>query len=266
MLRRFTSERIRKARRKRLGLSISLGVILVASLFFLFVQLVNLPELAIDTISFSGNRAVSSKEIQTIVEPYLEGYYGHMFSKRNAFLYQHDTIEQAIRDAFVKIKTVRVELDGLQTLAITVTERDPDALWCTPGSVRACYFVDDTGLAFAVAPRISGGSFVVYERDMPVSPLGGSLTNEDHFRELQEATAYMMTLGLKPYRVTWSEALLDVSVIAKTATGDVQTHVYIPERGPYKESLTNLASILQGFDFTGVQYIDVRFENKVFYK
>lgn len=266
MLRRFTSERIRKARRKQLTMRISLWSVLVLSLFVLVVQIINTPEFAISHISFSGNRAVSSKDMRAVIDPHLEGYYGHLFSKRNAFIYQHDAIEQAIADAFVKIKTVDVELDGLRTLDISVTEREPAALWCAPASTRSCYFVDSAGLTFAVAPRMSGGSFVVYEKDLPLNPLGQQLTDETHFRELQEAVTYMMTLGLKPRRVVWNEAFLDVAVMVQTATGDVQTHIYIPEQGPYNESLTNLASILQGFDFTGVEYIDVRFENKVFYK
>lgn len=266
MLRRFTSERIRKARRKRLTLSVSLGVILVVSSFFLLVQLVNLPELAIDHVSLSGNRAVSSQEILALVEPELDGFYWHMFSKRNAFLFPRDVIEQAIAESFVKIKTVRVERDGLRTLSIDVVERQSAALWCATTGTRSCYFVDDTGIAFAVAPRLSGSSFISYEKDLPLNPLGQQLTDEAHFRELQNVMTFMMTLGLKPLRVSWKEGLLDVSVIAKTSNGDIATHIYIPLVGPYDSSLTNLASILEGFDFVGVEYIDVRFENKVFYK
>lgn len=266
MLRRFTSERIRKARRKRLTISLVLWSVFVASLMFLVVEIVDLPELRIETVSFSGNRVLIEEALFAVVEPHLEGNHAFFFPKRNSFLYPREAIEASLLESFVKIESVRVDRRGLSRIHIAITEREPFALWCAPQGTRSCYFVDETGIAFALAPRLSGGSFVAHHKDMPIDPLGMHITSEEHFRELASLTEFLMTLGLTARRITWKPGFLDVLVHVKTSAGDYETSIFIPEQAPYEQSLNSLASILDGFDFTNVEYIDVRFENKVFYK
>lgn len=267
MLRRFTSERIRKARRQRLAFTSGVWCALVVAICFLFVQLVNLPELRITHISFTGNRGATHEELFNRVAPLLEGSYWHLFSKQNTFIFPQEEITKALHESFVRIERVRIEREGMNGIRIHIDERDATALWCPPPpTARSCYFVDDNGLAFAVAPRMSGGSFIVYERALPAEVFGMHVSDPAHIRELMSALEFMMTLGVTPERVVWMPDALGVHVRVARANGDHATRVVIPLTGPYERALNNLSSVVADFNFSDVEYIDVRFENKVFYK
>lgn len=278
MLRRFTSERIRKAHHKRVALHVSLWVGLVVAIFLLVLALFSSKQIAIKTVSFQGNKVVSDEELLAAVVPHLEGAYAHLFSRRNIVIFPRKAIEADILSSFVRIESVAVDREGLSKIIIAVVERDSTGLWCGSSPTASCYFIDETALAFAVAPRLNGRSFIVYERALPLKPIGKTLEPYEDFVELSHLIDSVATLGFNTRRVVWKEDALELVTMFSTRIGEESVHLRVPLTGPYEQTFTNLASIVQSqenkkigadeepFVFADLEYIDLRFENRIFYK
>ncbi len=280
MLRRFTSERIRKAHHKRLALAVGIWAGLIVSILLLILALFASKQIAISSVSFEGNKAISDEELFAVVAPHLEGSYLHLFPRRNIFIFPKDDIEEDIRTSFVRAESVAIERDGFSRLLITVVERDPVGLWCgsTTTLTAPCYFIDETALVFAPAPHMNGRSFIVYERVLPIKPIGKQLESQEAFGELNDFVDFIATLGFNTRRIVWKEDALELVTTFATKTGEEGVRLHIPLTGPYKQAFTNLASIAQSqknkkigadeepFIFAGLEYVDLRFENRIFYK
>ncbi len=280
MLRRFTSERIRKAHHKRIALTVSIWAGLIISSILLILVLFSSKQIAITSISFEGNKAITDEELFAVAAPHLEGSYLHLFSRRNIFIFPKNDIEADIHASFVRAEEVAIDRDGFSKLLIAVVERDPAGLWCglTTTSLAPCYFVDETALAFAPAPRMSGSSFIAYERALPLKPIGRQLVPQEEFDALNDFIGFIATLGFNTRRVVWKEDALELMTTFATKTGEEDVRLRVPLAGPYEQAFTNLASIVQSqknksvgadeepFIFAGLEYIDLRFENRIFYK
>jgi hypothetical protein len=296
MLRRFTSERVRKERRKRLVLRVVLFAALLVSLLFLAVEVVRIRQLRVETVRFDGNVAIADAALWEFAAPHLEGAYLHLFSKRNILIAPLRSIERELLERLVRLKDVSVKREGLHTLVVISVERKPRALWCPPtevpaetsaqagdsaqtggreaGAVPSCHYLDENGLAFAQAPRLTGGTFIVYEQEFPEQVIGTYITAPEHLRVLNGFIDSIVPLGFRTDRVTWQSDAVVISV-RNTVGGGTTAYldIKVPLSPPYDKAFSNLASVMQTADENGeplplkeIEYIDVRFENKVFYK
>lgn len=273
--RRFTSSRVRKERKKRLVIQIGLWLVLAASLLFLFVELVDLKQLRVERVRFEGNTAVTDEALWTLVAPYFEGSYAHLFSKKNIFLVPRGAVEKELLEHFVRLEDVSVTRDGLHGIVIRSTEREPAGLWCgEEGRLQTCYYLDENGLAFAPAPKLTGGTFLMYVRTFPERVIGKHLLGEEDFHALGDFINSLVTLGFHTERVTWENEAVVLSVRSSSLEEGriIRLGLKIPLTPPYDKAFSNLASVIQAADeeeplsLGDIDYIDIRFENKVFYK
>ncbi|MCR4274864.1 MAG: hypothetical protein NUW02_02330 [Candidatus Campbellbacteria bacterium] len=275
MFRRFTSERVRKLRRKRFVVFSVIYTLLVFSLFLFLWQLSYANFLQINNVSIEGAKTVARADVFGAVSDTLTGAYGHIFSKRNIFLYPRAEIQKSILTRFPILKKVSIGVENGHKLAIHLEERKGVAVVCqlvgdvpTP-TTEECYFIDDTAFVFITAPHFSGTSYITYELNMMAVPLGTyALTLEEFslFRSLITA------LGKLSMRVTHLRIEgNDIEVSLTTPHRDT-LRLLVKRSNSYDEVLTNLTTIIESDDFKkaggimGVEYIDLRFGNKVFYK
>ncbi len=282
--RRFTSSRIRKERQRRLLIQAILWIVLLGALLFLAVEIVYAKQLRIEHVRFEGNTAVHKEALWDVLQPYVEGEYAHLFSKKNIFIVPTDTIEQELETHFVRLKNVELSREGFHTLVVTSVEREPAGIWCPPakalaqagdvGTSTECFYIDEAALAFAPAPHLRGTTFITYEHAFPETVIGTQLTTPEQFTALHDYMDALMPLGFATQRVTWRDDGIDLYVRGKV-TDDIHTGLIlkIPLVPPYDIALSNLASVTRSAKegtpalvIAGIEYIDLRFENKVFFK
>ncbi|MBP9771601.1 MAG: hypothetical protein KBD16_01615 [Candidatus Pacebacteria bacterium] len=274
--RRFTSERARKQHTKRVMLRIVLWVILAASLFFLIVELTHIKQLRVERVRFEGNHAISDRDLWKVTEPYLAGRYYGLFSKKNILIVENEAIEKHLLAEFVRLENTRVERSGFHTLVVTSTERKPKAIWCGGGEStgRSCYYLDQNALAFSLAPKLSGGTFVTFSRPFPERVIGKNLLPTGEFHTLRDFIDSLIALGFHTERVTWKDDAIELFVRAELEDENTGSLILrIPLTAPYDLAFSNLASVIktstsdeQPLTVSDIEYIDLRFENKVFYK
>lgn len=264
MFRKFTSERVRRARRRRLVILSVIYAMLVISVFLVVWQASYLSWMRIDSVVVSGTKALSHSDVFARVVPHLSGAYGGVFSKRNILLYPQHAITEDIATTFPRIDTVRVSRVGPHTIVVEVSERIPAALVCRRGGETECYLLDANGFIFSDAPRFSGNTYVVYSARLVEEPVGRRFLSSRGFAELHAFVQSLTGLALYAHAVAVYDNFYEMTVRVQ----GTDTHIIVSASMPYEETFRNLEAILSEEDFSigGVERIDLRFGNKVFFR
>lgn len=275
--RRFTTERIRVERRNRFLVTWLLWLILVIASVFLLSQLSHLKELSIDKVSIRGATTIARKEIFGVVAPHLEGSYLYLFSKRNVLLLRTHEIEDELKELYPRFEKVNVSRLGFDVLSVNIRERDPFGIWCNDSD--NCYFLDKTGFVYAPAPTfVSGNTFIEYGGGMTssTSPSGTRFLLEEDFKNLSTLFKDLDEKGMRASRASMEDSSLELLVRPKITAGigDSATFsLFLTATSSYTQTLSDLSVILDSPEFkidvpdlAFLDYIDLRYGNKVFYK
>jgi cell division septal protein FtsQ len=241
----------------RISLTLSFLIILLYGVSFWSSH----DSMKIDSVVVTGHKYVSEN---VVLEKYEEGVSKKVLffiSKKNFIFLPRDVIstkieqELSVSSAFVHIG------DDINTVEIEIIEYDPFALWCDTD----CYLVNEKGLAFFNAPEIVIEDLVKVKRETEGDILGQSYVDEKLFKNF----------------VTTIDLLKRINIgIREISTTDLETFVFKTKAGPELhldkrdnplEVVNNLKTTLEQESinenqFKNLEYIDLRFEGKVYYK
>lgn len=225
--------------------------------------------LQIAEINFFGNEVVGGYYLTQTVNRELSGSYLGIFSKRNILIFPRREVGRAILKEFPRIAGVSIDRAGSAAIAIAVTERQPKFLWCAALLKvvdSECYLMDDGGLAFAVAPNFSGSTYLRYWNGEVGNLINKSFKSAFDFRELSFFIESLRGVGIIIDKVN---SLSDGDVELYPQTGG---KIIINNRQTLGKTFDNLVSVWTDNDLNfkkasaNLDYIDLRFGNKVFYK
>lgn len=270
--RRFTSERIRKERREQFFVIALLWFALAVVVVLLCSQLSQLKEFRISKLSFSGNKNVATEAMAALLLQDISGSYWHLFPKQNVFLVRTNDLEKKLIAEFPRLKRVMINRTSFTALSVLVEERDPYAFWCS--DTNTCYFLDKNGFIFAPAAQFSKNStFVRYvggEADS-LHPIGSQFISEDAFAAAQTLIDELKRrLHLRATQVTREDEHFSIAV---APNGSLSTFsILVTATSSYEQALLDFETIIESADFkeavpslSSLDYIDLRFGNKVFY-
>jgi cell division septal protein FtsQ len=219
--------------------------------------------LTITDIAVAGGETIPHDVVKKITEETLEGTYIGIIPRKFAWWYPEDEIIQNISQ-IPRMKDPVVTRESGRALSVRFSEYEPYALWCAERSSDNCLFIDKSGYAFGVAPKLSGGAFLRYRtlgREMQV----GSIMAERRDIDTMEQFVALVDENLN----------FSINQIETDTAGDV--FYILAGGGEFKATLRddankvfdNLRAILVSAEFKDVQpgnfqYIDLRFGNKVF--
>ena len=108
-----------------------------------------LPRFNISSITALGTTNVPPDLVEAYAHTQLGGDSHPFISRNNIFLFNADALGRDMVAYFPRIKSAHVTRASILATAITVsiTERQPFALWC--GQASDCYQMDDSGFVFA---------------------------------------------------------------------------------------------------------------------
>ena len=259
------------ARRKRRLFYIkiaALAVVLAGSVAGLS-YLTRLPALQISEINITGAEVVDEGELRSAVHEQLAGRYFFLFSKANIFLYPKTALEASVLSSFKRLKSAEFSFKNLHSVELLVTERPPQALWCgvtrDAGGEAPCYFLDPEGYIYTQAPTFTGPVYLRFFGALPQGEVVGMqfLPTE----QFGAFVAFVEALGVQGVRPT-ELVLLDTEIELYLEDG---TKILFLRKQELPRVLDNLLSVLLSPTFKGkedlnLDYIDLRFGNKVYYK
>jgi hypothetical protein len=225
----------------------------------------------IANIVVEGNSVTRDEDIQGIARRVLSGNYFWLYPRSNAALFPRKSIASAIQSEIPRIQEADLELENPQTLHVLVKERVPYALYCRqaedPSSPVGCFFLDEGGFIFSPAPLFSGAVYFIYTLEAPLSdPIGQTLLPQDEFKAVSGFIERLRGQGIEGQVLALAgdafHLHLDTSaeIIWKSADSPA-----LVERN--LNAFLGDEEVVKDKDFLKkVLYIDLRFNNKVFYK
>lgn len=265
-----TSKERAQMRRRRTRRHLIVIFILILAIFGAIVGLFHLKYARIQSVKIAGTETLPEDSIQSLIKNNLAGAYFFLIPRDSVFFYPKQKIEQDVIDAYPQVQTFSISLSNLTTLSGTLSERHQVGVWCKEGGAD-CYFVDEGGFLYERAPQISGNVYFTYSGDLSsgtsTAALRGSFLDPASFAKLN---AFLKTLK--------DQNLFTPISFTKTAKdeGDLATSEGVVLRINVTTDssviLANLASALGGTSLqdpkvrSRLEYIDLRFENKMYYK
>ena len=223
----------------------------------------HLQQFAVSDISITGASAIPAEALVSSVENSLTDGGFRFFSRNNMFLYPRSTIERELSAHFPRIKDVSVARTSLLASAVVVAveERAAYAKWCSTSG--ACYAMDASGFIYATEGDASSTSYIFRGGLAPGEAigqiflrgrLGGIVTL---MRELEKAgfKANSITVDTeKDFTLTLENGLKLLVSFAMAPADIIRNLETALEAEGLREKLDTL------------EYIDLRFGNRVYYK
>lgn len=256
--------RIRR-RRKRVLIAASVALV-VGGLVAFASWLSYLPEFAIQHIEVVGADMVKKEEITQRIDAILDDGSRHLFSRRNIFLYPRKEIEFALVGDFPRIKSLSIARSKqfANSLIVRIGERTTYAQWCVRG--LNCYAVDDRGYVFAryipFVDALPATAYVFYGSSEAEKNIIGQLAIPEHFKNLIVLLELLRKEGYLPGAV---------EIIGGDVHITLEAFMIKVSFGQDPEQLMkNLQLILSSEPLKSkknqIEYIDLRFDNRVYYK
>ncbi|MDP3958266.1 MAG: hypothetical protein Q8Q36_02265 [bacterium] len=268
--------RARRKRRVARLKQVFFTLVLFSGVLAFFLFLFREPSLRVNAVELSGAEAVPAEEILGVVNESLAGAYFRLVPKESVFFYPKGAIEEELAARFPRLARVELSLENFRALRVEVIERAPAYLWC--GSAREivtseCFSLDETGYVFDRPAVFSGSSLARFygalagEGDGAV---GKRFLPENEFAELRRFLVAAEALGLAPsslvkkggqagdYEISLKEGgtlLFTLDGGAEKPASNLESAL---DTDPLKKNMAAKRSALD--------YIDLRFGNKVFFK
>ncbi len=241
--------------------------------------LLSIKQISISSVEVIGNKVIDTEDIQKVTEETISGKYLWFFPRKNVFLYPKDKVVNNLKEKFKRFDEVNVEIKDRNILAIQVAERSPRHVWCgselpVNQDIQKCYFLDTEGYIFDEAPYFSGQVYFKFYGSVPGEAPSGQYFNRDYFAKLIVFKDRIESFDFNPVALYVDNAGDAIMVLSrgKNATEDPQILFKvsddlekIAENLKAARDAEPLASKLKEF-YSSLSYIDLRFENKVYYK
>lgn len=221
--------------------------------------------------SVSGTTLIEPYDVSKEALGFLDGYYLWVFPKNNIFIYNKKGLLSYLLEKFPRIDQLSIRLDGGNSLLINIQERLPYALWCVKVEApqgEDCYFMDKSGVVYSKAPRFSGDAyFKYYGLINSENPVGKKyIEDEEWFSSLGLFIQHTEKLGLSPYYMLVTDDGEYDLVLFQGGKILFNTQITLDSVVFNLEALLKSSPFASTTDFSNLDYIDLRFGNKLFYK
>ncbi len=283
-----------KKRRRRVLLNNFFLLLFGFALFFVFlVYIFRLDNLNINEIKIIGNKNIDTETLKSAVKEQITGKYLWFFPKTNILYYPQNTIKNKLETKFKRLKDISLTIKDNKILEVYLIERNAKYIWCGTkfpeallmkssaskasgiASAEKCYFLDENGYLFDEAPYFSGEVYFKFYglTNLDANNLLGSYFSFQNFQKLIFFKERLQNIGLKPTTLYISENG-DIKIFLSEKTSFMKPEIIFKINSDFEKIAENLETALNteplqsNFKnrYSSLLYIDIRFENKVYYK
>ncbi len=226
----------------------------------------------IENVNIYGADILDQSLLKENINSTLSGKYYHLFSKKNFLIYPNKYISDNLKSEFKIIDYTSIYLTDINTLQVDVYLREPFALWCQKYDgmdFPKCFFLDKKGFVFSPSPDFSGDAYLKYFGFLPFGDPVGSyfLNSPQSFTKLSDFLISLKKIGISPIYTTASTTnsfeinLKNDSKIFFNLDDDLEKTYFRLDA-----FLKSKKWISEGITIDSLDYLDLRFGNKIFYK
>ncbi len=268
-------DELRIKRRKKVALKA------LAVLFIVFAVCVGLGYLLffanlldVRIINISGAEIIPSADLKTVAENWLnEGFLGLTRNKDLLFI-SVGGLASELTAKFPRIDSAEIRKEFPHGLKITIVERQSAGIWCFVASDKPfdsaqgrCFYFDKNGVAYAEATQSSGFLIlgVADHRGQAVA-LGSRVNSEEWTKNIIMARELLPKIGVNVAEFSIPSGSFD-EFNAKTAGG---WKILFSNSTDITKQITSLGVLfrdkLPAEKRAGLQYIDLRIQDRIYYK
>ena len=137
-------------------IAIIAGAVFFAVYFLFFSQVFLIKE-----IKISGNRSISSENIENFARVGMSDAASGFISGNNFFFDKNEIVKSALTEEFSEIKSIEIKRIFPDALEIKIVEKEPTIIWCR---FDDCYYIDNNGAVFARAdnnPKLNADKRII---------------------------------------------------------------------------------------------------------
>ena len=223
----------------------------------LFYGAVNAPFLRASEMNISGaNRVGRELIINQLQQKKLSSMLNRFLGFNNILIWNEG--EVGLNNSLIAAAMVARNWSE-RKVAIAVTEKKNFAIWC--GDERICAFIDDQGYALERSPGGAGGLIAVINSPDTTPKIGARVLAEEEFMKLKSILDILETAKISTRYISYDHKKLELTA----KTGDA-TEMYFSLRFDPAFTASALAGVKNKIALSRLEYIDLRIENKIFYK
>lgn len=259
------SRQATRLRLKRIGIFFAV-VIIIAMLMYVL----RLPHWRIQNIQIVGLGELEEQTVQSRVQSLLSGSLLAIIPKNSFFIARTSMVRQLLAKEFPQFESISVASVFPQTLKINVVERNVWAIACNllaPAALATpprCVFLDRQGFAYENAPFSQGPLLLRIETDAD-SAIGTYALDAELISEMHVVEEKLKTFGTDAVEFGYISKIPGEFAVATSAG-----YKLLLRRGDNVDAVFKiLKTVLEkeiGDKAVNLNYIDLRFGNKVFYK
>lgn len=254
-------ERLAARRRRARLIGAALSICVTAAAIGGLALVSHHDRFAIRDVSVVGAAALPVSDLETVFsESFASGF--QLFSERNIFLYPSAHIKDELLRRFPRLESVTLSRESLfaQAVVLSVREREAQYSWCTDAG--ACYLMDRDGFVFA--PQNGEASRYQFRAGLaPGEPVGQTFLRG----RLGNAVALLDQLEAAGFAATGARVENESDMTISLEKGFYLKVSFKAE--PYK-IVKNLELALSAEalrdKITFLEYVDLRFGNRVYYR
>lgn len=255
--------------RKPFSRILSYGAVLLVLIFLGDggIYFFSLPYWRIKHLEFAGVEGLDRKAIETNVYDILQRKTLYFFSSYNIFLASSEEIERALKKRFPKIERVNIDKQFPDILKIYVHERVLWGIFCGENSGTAsCAYIDKTGFAYESSPDFQGSLLVKIKSDFPEFKIASQVIEPELLDEM-----FFLSREVKRIinaDVIGYELFHKIPSEIRVLTGD-GFKIYFNRKDDFKNAFSVLKKVMDEEikdKRRELEYIDIRFGNKAFFK
>jgi cell division septal protein FtsQ len=225
--------------------------------------------LSVSKIEISGLRELDEKNVREAAESEIAGKYLKFIEKNNLLLIRGKSIEGGLKGRFAKIESADVRKKFPDTLIISIKERESAIILCTGAE---CFMVDEGGTAYSRTdyslPEISENRLVILKdlssKNIDAGSIVFSADYLGYIRKIEEKIGANFDFRTEKEYETPSRISADIR--AKTKEGWM---IFFNENIDLEKEIDMLKVVLDekiGDKRKDLEYVDLRSDNKVYYK
>jgi cell division septal protein FtsQ len=265
---------LKKERRRAILNKILFSLLGFFVIFFLAAYLSNLNKVKIIEIQINGNNVVDTEILKSTVEDQIQGKYLWLFSKANIFLYPQGTIENVLQEKFKRLKDINLSIKNNEILEVNLTERVAKYTWCGATLLvlgdQTCFFLDDTGYVMDEAPYFSGEVYFKF-----YGLTDGNYFSKQKFQQLILFKDVLVSLNIKPVILYVADnGDIEIYLSKGNTASTTNPKIIFNINSDFQNVAENLEAALNAeplktkfnTKYSSLEYIDLRFGNKVYDK
>lgn len=251
-------EKKKRAKKIKRWIFIIFVIILIVGFFYWMRH----PNLNVEQINISKNNFSKTEKIKENILNTLKGNKFLLIPKTNALFLPREEIQNNIKKEFLEIEKAKIDLKGFKEINIEILEYKPEIIL---KNEDGSFFVNKEGNVFMEEPFLHTYSdLVVLENDKEIS-LGQNIIDGKFLSDLKDFIFKLKSLDINSKIVKNPE-----QDVYRLKTGR-DFEIVISSADDLNFAYENVKTILDDGalkkeDLNLVDYIDLRFGNKVFYK